>query len=117
SGQKRVGRSTFSIARSSARAPGSRSISGRRRGRFADRRKCGHIALRSAGREALLRPQVIREDGMANSSKISRRNFMQQSALWAAAFAAGGAMAPRLASAAREKELNILCWEGYNSAQ
>jgi len=42
---------------------------------------------------------------------------MQQSALWAAAFAAGGAMAPRLASAAREKELNILCWEGYNSAQ
>ena len=50
-------------------------------------------------------------------SPLSRRNFMQQSALWAAAFAAGGAMAPRLASAAREKELNILCWEGYNSAQ
>jgi spermidine/putrescine transport system substrate-binding protein len=35
---------------------------------------------------------------------LSRRNFMQQSAIWAAAFAAG-------------TELNILCWEGYNSAQ
>ncbi len=54
---------------------------------------------------------------MANSSKISRRNFMQQSALWAAAFAGGAAAAPGIASAAREKELNILCWEGYNSAQ
>ncbi len=54
---------------------------------------------------------------MANSSKISRRNFMQQSALWAAAFAGGTAAAPGIASAAREKELNILCWEGYNSAQ
>jgi spermidine/putrescine transport system substrate-binding protein len=54
---------------------------------------------------------------MANSSKISRRNFMQQSALWAAAFAGVGTIAPRNALAAREKELNILCWEGYNSAQ
>jgi len=54
---------------------------------------------------------------MANSSKISRRNFMQQSALWAAAFAGGTAAVPGIASAAREKELNILCWEGYNSAQ
>lgn len=40
---------------------------------------------------------------------------MQQSAIWAAAFAAGAT--PKLAHAAREKELNILCWEGYNSAQ
>lgn len=54
---------------------------------------------------------------MANSRKICRRNFMQQSALWAAAFAGVGTIAPRNALAAREKELNILCWEGYNSAQ
>jgi spermidine/putrescine transport system substrate-binding protein len=48
---------------------------------------------------------------------INRRNFMQQSAVFAAAFAAGGAGFLRPAMAAREKELNILCWEGYNSAQ
>ncbi len=54
---------------------------------------------------------------MANSSKFSRRNFMQQSALWAAAFAGGTTTVPGIAAAAREKELNILCWEGYNSAQ
>lgn len=54
---------------------------------------------------------------MANSSKISRRNFMQQSALWAAAFSGAGAASNGPAQAAREKELNILCWEGYNSAQ
>lgn len=54
---------------------------------------------------------------MANSSRISRRNFMQQSALWAAAFAGAGSVSMREAEAAREKELNILCWEGYNSAQ
>ena len=54
---------------------------------------------------------------MANGSKISRRNFMQQSALMAAAFAGAGSILPGSAQAAREKELNILCWEGYNSAQ
>ncbi len=54
---------------------------------------------------------------MANHGKFSRRNFMQQSAVWAAAFAGGATLAPKVASAAREKELNILCWEGYNSAQ
>lgn len=42
---------------------------------------------------------------------------MQQSALWAAAVAGVGTIAPHNALAAREKELNILCWEGYNSAQ
>jgi spermidine/putrescine transport system substrate-binding protein len=42
---------------------------------------------------------------------------MQQSALWAAAFAGGGMAGMATAQAAREKELNILCWEGYNSAQ
>ena len=49
--------------------------------------------------------------------KLSRRNFMQQSALWAAAIAAGTSSLSRAGWAAREKELNILCWEGYNSAQ
>ena len=49
---------------------------------------------------------------------ISRRNFMQQSAAWAAAFAARrGRPASGSARPQREKELNILCWEGYNSAQ
>jgi spermidine/putrescine transport system substrate-binding protein len=42
---------------------------------------------------------------------------MQQSALWATAFAGAGTLVPGRAQAAREKELNILCWEGYNSAQ
>jgi spermidine/putrescine transport system substrate-binding protein len=51
------------------------------------------------------------------TSKLSRRNFMQQSALWASAFAAGGTLSLRSAMADRSKELNILCWEGYNSAQ
>ncbi|HEU4824957.1 MAG TPA: PotD/PotF family extracellular solute-binding protein [Dongiaceae bacterium] len=51
------------------------------------------------------------------TSKLSRRNFMQQSALWAAAFAAGGTIGVRRAMADRSKDLNILCWEGYNSAQ
>jgi spermidine/putrescine transport system substrate-binding protein len=51
------------------------------------------------------------------TSKLSRRNFMQQSALWASAFAAGGTLGLRSAMADRSKELNILCWEGYNSAQ
>lgn len=51
-------------------------------------------------------------------SKISRRNFMQQSTAMAAAFAATGSLGlTRSAHAARETELNILCWEGYNSAQ
>jgi spermidine/putrescine transport system substrate-binding protein len=48
---------------------------------------------------------------------ITRRSFMEQSAAWAAAFAAGSAGLVGRASAQREKELNILCWEGYNSAQ
>jgi spermidine/putrescine transport system substrate-binding protein len=50
-------------------------------------------------------------------SRISRRSFMQQSAVWAAAAAGAGTMMPHAAQAARDKELNILCWEGYNSAQ
>jgi spermidine/putrescine transport system substrate-binding protein len=54
---------------------------------------------------------------MTNTNHISRRNFMQQSALWAATAAGVSSGLPRMAHAAREKELNILCWEGYNSAQ
>lgn len=53
---------------------------------------------------------------MAISLRMSRRNFMQQSAMWAAAYAGVGALGGGTAQAAREKELNILCWEGYNSA-
>lgn len=50
--------------------------------------------------------------------QLSRRNFMQRSAALAAATAAGSTVlgGARMAHAAREKELNILCWEGYNSA-
>ena len=48
---------------------------------------------------------------------MNRRGFMQQSAMFAAAVAAGTSGLARQAYAAREKELNILCWEGYNSAQ
>jgi spermidine/putrescine transport system substrate-binding protein len=47
-------------------------------------------------------------------TRQSRRSFMQHSAA-AAAFAAAGF--PGIAHAQREKELNILCWEGYNSAE
>jgi spermidine/putrescine transport system substrate-binding protein len=50
---------------------------------------------------------------MMNGRK-TRRNFLQQTGLWAGAFAFGGSFAKR-AQAAREKELNVYCWEGYNS--
>ena len=53
---------------------------------------------------------------MPNKQSLSRRNFMQSSAAMAAAFAVQSGL-PRAAHAARDKELNILCWEGYNSAQ
>lgn len=46
-------------------------------------------------------------------SKLSRRNFLQQTSVWAAAAAAG--TLPSVGHAARDKELNIYCWEGYNS--
>ena len=46
---------------------------------------------------------------------VSRRGFLRQSAALAALSTVGGL--PTLARAARETELNILCWEGYNSAQ
>lgn len=47
---------------------------------------------------------------------ITRRRFLEQSALWATAIAAGGSGLVGQAFGQREKELNILCWEGYNSA-
>jgi spermidine/putrescine transport system substrate-binding protein len=48
------------------------------------------------------------------NTRQSRRSFMRHSAA-AAAFAAAGF--PGAAHAQRENELNILCWEGYNSAE
>jgi spermidine/putrescine transport system substrate-binding protein len=48
------------------------------------------------------------------NGKTTRRNFLQQTGLWAGAFAFGSSFARR-AQAARDKELNILCWEGYNT--
>jgi spermidine/putrescine transport system substrate-binding protein len=48
------------------------------------------------------------------NGKTTRRNFLQQTGLWAGAFALGGSFVRR-AEAARDKELNILCWEGYNT--
>jgi spermidine/putrescine transport system substrate-binding protein len=46
---------------------------------------------------------------------ITRRSFVRQSALWTAAVAAGFSGIARPAHAARDSELNILCWEGYNT--
>ena len=47
----------------------------------------------------------------------TRREFLKHSAAATAALAVGGAAGLRPAAAARTSELNILCWEGYNSAQ
>ncbi|WP_439817627.1 ABC transporter substrate-binding protein [Zavarzinia sp. CC-PAN008] len=47
--------------------------------------------------------------------RISRRSFMQGAAALSGVALAGPLA--RRAHAAREKEMNILCWEGYNSAQ
>nr|WP_246548513.1 PotD/PotF family extracellular solute-binding protein [Ancylobacter oerskovii] len=52
-----------------------------------------------------------------NSAGISRRSLLQGMAAGAGALAAGPFLGAGSAWAAREKELNILCWEGYNSAQ
>ncbi len=48
--------------------------------------------------------------------KGSRRQFLKSAGAGAAILAAGS-YAGRRAQAARETEMNILCWEGYNSAQ
>ena len=45
--------------------------------------------------------------------RTTRRNFLKSTGAFAAAYAFG--TIPSLARAAREKELNIYCWEGYNS--
>jgi len=49
--------------------------------------------------------------------RISRRSFMQHSAMGTALAAIGAGGFAGRAFADRSKELNILCWEGYNSAQ
>lgn len=46
---------------------------------------------------------------------LNRRDFLSYSAASVAALAAPAVLS-RQAKAAREKEMNILCWEGYNSA-
>ena len=46
-------------------------------------------------------------------SGFTRRNFLQTTGLTALAYATGLPLS--IAQAAREKELNIYCWEGYNS--
>ena len=48
--------------------------------------------------------------------KGSRRQFLKSAGAGAAVLAAGS-IGARQAQAARENELNILCWEGYNSAE
>lgn len=80
--------------------------------------------LRLGGRTGLVNREAApasndraKGEGQMSSFKQSRRNFMQNSALMAAAFATSGVAGLRSAFADRSKELNILCWEGYNSAQ
>jgi spermidine/putrescine transport system substrate-binding protein len=46
--------------------------------------------------------------------KMNRRNFLQSTGTFALAYAMGTQGLSK-ARAAREKELNIYCWEGYNS--
>ena len=49
-------------------------------------------------------------------NRYTRRNFLQQTGAWAAAAASIGVMpGPGQAASDRSKELNIYCWEGYNS--
>lgn len=48
--------------------------------------------------------------------QTSRRQFLQMAGAGTAALGVGSLIG-RSALAAREKELNILCWEGYNSAE
>jgi spermidine/putrescine transport system substrate-binding protein len=50
-------------------------------------------------------------------SSFSRRDVMRFFGAGAMAFAGPMAGAQRALAQGREKELNILCWEGYNSAQ
>jgi len=47
--------------------------------------------------------------------QLSRRNFLQQTGVWAAAASFGSLPNLAYASSDRSKELNIYVWEGYNS--
>ncbi|MGQ9369780.1 ABC transporter substrate-binding protein [Azospirillum sp. ST 5-10] len=49
--------------------------------------------------------------------EVSRRSILQAMGAGAAALAGPAAFAGKARAAGRDKELNILCWEGYNSAQ
>src|SRR5690554_4022706 len=72
--------------------------------------------LQRTGRHGPVRVvHAVERDRETGLMMATRRDFLKVSAALAAAgpLALGG----RQASAAREKELNILCWEGYNSAE
>jgi spermidine/putrescine transport system substrate-binding protein len=62
------------------------------------------------------RPGPKLQQGVQMTS-FSRRDVMRFFGAGAAALAGPMAGAQRAMAAGREKELNILCWEGYNSAQ
>ncbi|MFK8253962.1 ABC transporter substrate-binding protein [Ancylobacter terrae] len=56
----------------------------------------------------------MKRKNLLQSFSQSRREFLQQSAAIAASIAAASTMSSK-AWAARENEMNIYCWEGYNS--
>lgn len=50
-----------------------------------------------------------------HSAGLSRRGFLKSAGAVAAVLAAGGFVPSRAWAAGRDEELNILCWEGYNT--
>lgn len=56
----------------------------------------------------------MKRKNLLQSFSQSRRDFLRQASAISAGIAATSLL-PRSAQAAREKELNIYCWEGYNS--
>jgi spermidine/putrescine transport system substrate-binding protein len=56
----------------------------------------------------------MKPKNLLHSFSASRRDFLRQSSILAGSVAAASAL-PRAAHAARENEMNIYCWEGYNS--
>ncbi|PYE43892.1 spermidine/putrescine-binding protein [Rhizobium sp. PP-F2F-G20b] len=56
----------------------------------------------------------MKRRNLLQSFSQSRRAFLRDTVSLSAGIAAASMM-PRAASAAREKEMNIYCWEGYNS--
>jgi spermidine/putrescine transport system substrate-binding protein len=56
----------------------------------------------------------MKPKNLLQSFSASRRGFLRQSSVLAGSIAAASAL-PRSAWADRENEMNIYCWEGYNS--